>query len=337
MTKPICLGTNVITQPEQVAEIFDKMRGLGIALPALCTENSWTTFAAVRAADELAAELGLAAIPVIISITGHYEDRSQLLAYLPQSSALNPDAALKGLDAFIWDLDVAVSQAAHNVQVITHLDHADPDRDQALIEYGLENNWWGTIMYDCSSLPIEENMARTAAFVKQTAGRTLVEGIVDQLYAAGTGHIQDKLTEPDDARRYWEAVGPYLIVANVGTEHRATREDYQPEYHSEVAREITEAVGSQVLVVHGTSCLGEENLEDLAGDGIIQVNVWTRLERQGARALAAHVAQHLPELTTRQDLDYFPINRWRDVWMAAVTATMKDYMLAFGYRRLAEA
>ena len=190
-------------------------------------------------------------------------------------------------------------------------------------------------MYGCSPLPLEENIERTAAFIKQTAGRTLVEGIVDQLYEAGTGHIQDRLTEVSDALRYWEEVQPYLLVANLGTEHRATQDDYQAEYHPEVAQAITEAIGSEVLVVHGTSCLRDADLGGLAGDGIIQVNIWTKLERDGAQALAAYVTEHLPELTTRQDMDYFPINRWRDVWLEAVKATMKRYLLAFGYERLA--
>ena len=335
MPKPISLGSNIVTQPDEVAEIFDRMRTLGIALPALCTENSWTTYAAVSAADELAAELGVTSIPVMISTTGHYQIRSQLLQYLPQCTSTHPDPTLSALDSFIWDLEVAVSQASHNVQGITHLDHGAPDRDQTLIEYGLENRWWGTIMYDCSPLPLAENIQRTAAFVKQTAGRALVEGIVDQLYDAGTGHIQDHLTQVSDALRFWEEVQPYLMVANLGTEHRATQEDYQPQYHGEVAQAITQALGSQVLVLHGTSCLRDADLPDLARDGIIQVNVWTKLERDGAAALAAYVTEHLPELTTHQDLDYFPINRWREVWVAAVKATVKHYILAFGYERLA--
>ncbi len=336
MPKPISLGANIVTHPDEVAEIFDRMRTLGIALPALCTENSWTTYAAVSAADELATELGVTAIPVAVSTTGHYQIRSQLLQYLPECTTTHPDPTLRALDSFIWDLDAAVSQASHKVQAITHLDHGDPDRDQALIEYGLKNGFWGTIMYDCSALPLEDNIRRTAAFVTQTAGRTLVEGIVDQLYEAGTGHIQDRLTQVSDALHYWEEVQPYLMVANLGTEHRATQVDYQPEYHPELAQSITQAIGSPVLVLHGTSCLRDEDLGRLASDGIIRVNVWTKLEREGAQALAAYVTEHLPELTTHQNLDYFPINRCREVWMAAVKATMKQYMRAFGYNRLTE-
>ena len=337
MPKPVSLGEHIVVEPGRVAAIFDAVRTSQAALPAFCTENSWMTQSAVAAADQLAQELGLAAIPLIISATGHYEGRAQLPDYAPNASRGVRDAAIVGLDHMVWDLDRALECARTRVLAITHLDHAHPERDAALIEYGMEHQLLSTIMYDCSHLPLEENIRRTRAFVERTRGRCLVEGIVDQIYEAGAGDIQNRLTEIADAVRYCREVQPFLIVANLGTEHRASLPAYRPEYHPERAIAITRALGKRMLCLHGTSCLGDEGLQRLKDDGIIKVNVWTRLERDASAALARYVKGHWEHIVDKPSLERFPANRMRDEWIAAAKEGMRAYMLAFGYANLRQA
>jgi len=334
MPKSVSLGEHIVVEPDRVAALYDAAREAGAALPVLCTEHPWMTQAAVAAVDEMAGELGLSTVPAIISATGHYEGRAQLPDYTPGADKTSTDPGVLGLDQMIWDLDRALERTSSRVLAMTHLDHAHPERDAAIIEYGLEHGLFSTIMYDCSHLPLDENLRMTRAFVERTRGRCLVEGIVDQIFEAGAGEIQDKLTEVEDAVRYCREVEPFLIVANLGTEHRASLRDYKPEYHPERAIAITEALGRKMLCLHGTSCLGDQGLQRLKDDGIIKVNVWTKMERDAASALAEYVQRHWEQIVDKPSLDWFPLNRMRDTWMRAVKGVMRDYMLAFGYAGL---
>ena len=334
MSKALVLGEQIVVQPDRVAAIYDAVRDSGAALPVFCTENPWMTQAAIAAVDEMAQELGLAAIPTIISATGHYEGRAQLADYAPGAAKGSRDSGVLGLDHMIWDIERALECVQSRLLVMTHLDHAHPRHDAPIIEYGLEHNLFSTIMYDCSHLPLEENIRMTRAFVERTRGRCLVEGIVDQIYEAGAGAIQDKLTAVEDAVRYCREVEPFIIVANLGTEHRASLRDYQPEYHPERAIAITQALGRRMLCLHGTSCLGDQGLQRLKDDGIIKVNVWTKMERDAAAALADYIQRNWERVVDRPSLDWFPANRFRDAWMSAVKEDMRAYMLAFGYDSL---
>ena len=333
MSKETSSKRMIVTRPDQVAAIYDIAREAGACLPALCTQNPWTTRAEIMIADELAQELSMECIPVVISATGQYPPCPQLPQYTPDCVKA-PHAGIAGLQDVIHDMEGSVERAKSTVLAMFHLDHADPDDDRELIEYGVENGLLSTVMYDCSHLPFEENVERTRKFVEQTKGKTLVEGIVDEVFEAGSGGIQDNLTEVDRAVEYLEKVNPFLIVANLGTEHRAAMLDYQPEYHPERAREITAALGNKMLVLHGTSCMGDYGLGGLKDDGIIKVNVWTRIERTGAQAIARYVLDHKKQFLDQPDLDIFPTNRLRDVWIEAVRPVIRDYFTDFGYERL---
>jgi fructose/tagatose bisphosphate aldolase len=89
-----------------------------------------------------------------------------------------------------------------------------------------------------------------------------------------------------------------------------------------------------MLVLHGTSCLGERGLADLKEDGIIKVNVWTRIERTGAQAVARYTLSHESQFLDHPDLDIFPVNRLRDAFIEAVRPVIRDYFVDFGYDRL---
>ncbi|MBK7709760.1 MAG: class II fructose-bisphosphate aldolase [Bacteroidales bacterium] len=73
-----------------------------------------------------------------------------------------------------------------------------------------------------------------------------------------------------------------FIVANLGTEHRASAADLK--YHGDMARAISKLTGTK-LVLHGTSSVGNDQVKNLFNDGIAKVNIWTILERNSAPVL----------------------------------------------------
>ena len=60
-----------------------------------------------------------------------------------------------GLKLFRSDIEI-VSQVFPNVDVLIHLDHAQYDTDSELLESDLGS--YSSVMYDASSLPMEENI-----------------------------------------------------------------------------------------------------------------------------------------------------------------------------------
>ncbi len=334
------IDSGIVTDPDRVREIYARVERCGACLPAFCTENRWTTESIIFSAHELAKELGLKEVPVIISSTAHYEPREQLPDYvgLLERSDFSVDPAIVGLNALIADIAILTNREFGpypDVIVMPHLDHSHPERDRAVRDYAVERGLFATIMYDCSHLPLEENIRLTKRFVEETRGRTLVEGAVDEIYEAGSDVVKNEPTDPAEAKRFVDETGVFLIVVNVGTEHRATQRDYKAVYLGDRAREISSLVGRR-LVLHGTSCLGEK-FDMLKDDGFIKVNIWTKLEKDGAKALARYLDENRDGIAgPKQDLNRFPVNRFRDAWEEEVRALMKRYMLAFGYANLKE-
>ena len=169
-----------------------------------------------------------------------------------------------------------------DVRIMPHLDHGMPDVDRTLLHDFADQ--FATSMHDCSHLPFEQNVRRTAEYVAAVKGKTLVEGAVDEISEVGASG-EEQLTTVEQAQRFLSETGCAFIVPNLGTEHRATGGEVK--YYANRAKEISAAVG-KILVLHGTSSLGQGALQNLSDDGIVKVNIWTRLATSGGKAIARH-------------------------------------------------
>jgi len=336
VARQITLGQHTIARPEQVRAVYDIVSRAGACVPAFCTENEWTTHAIVEAVDEMASSLGVSALPVCVSSTGHHEHRTQLLNYAPGVRRRQRDAAVEGVDHMLFDLDRALESTRNSVLAIPHIDHGDPTLDADLIEYVLEHRLMGTVMYDASHHGDAENERMTREFVQRTSDMVLVEGICEQVLEPGAKRAHGQRTDVDTVVSYVRGTDVFLVVANLGTEHRVTRDDYKPEYRGDVAQELTAALGRRMLCLHGTSSLADQGLSRLPGDGVIKINIWTRTERQGARGLATYIETHRNKVVVNQDLDYFPLSAMRVAWMDSVKAIYTDYLQQLSFHLLAD-
>ena len=84
------------------------------------------------------------------------------------------------------------------------------------------------------------------------------------------------------AEKYYNQTGIDIVVANLGTEHRANSSALQ--YRGDLARRIKERIGTH-LCLHGTSSVSTEKVAKLFDDGICKVNIWTALERDSSPIL----------------------------------------------------
>jgi len=201
-----------------------------------------------------------------------------------------------GLKLFLADIKVLTSKGSpfEKLNVMIHLDHTQWDADKPLLEWDM--NLFSMIMYDASALPFEENIRLTAQFIEKKGKMIVVEGACDEI-ADATGKERSDLTTPDQAVKYLNETGADFIVANLGTEHRASAADLK--YQGDLAREISRLTGP-ILVLHGTSSVGNDQIRNLFADGIAKVNIWTILERNTAPVLFEDMVRNAARITGRE-------------------------------------
>ncbi|MCI8556906.1 MAG: hypothetical protein HFI19_03905 [Lachnospiraceae bacterium] len=265
----------IISEREKVLNVYQEAAKKGWVIPCLCTENLTTTEAIISAASEFAKDNHLGRVPVTLAITVQYEHRSQSRNY---THSRNWETGLKLFQA---DAEVLMRKGGdyENVDLLLHLDHVQHDLDAKLCESDLSG--FSTIMYDASNLPLEENIAKTRAFVEKKGQEIMIEGACDEIVDAG-GEAHNEITTADKCADYMKRTGVDMVVANLGTEHRASGKDLQ--YHGEAARAIKELIGPRI-VLHGTSSVSNEQVRKLFDDGVCKVNIWTALERDASPEL----------------------------------------------------
>ncbi len=265
----------IVTDRKQVLGIYEEAEQKRWVLPCFCSENLTTTEAVLAAAKEYGDEKGIRDIPVILAITCQYDHRTQASYY---THTRRWDTGLK---LFAGDLKILAGKGGpyENLRVMIHLDHIQFDTDRELLSWNMEE--FSSIMFDASRLPFSENIRLTREFVRESGSLIVVEGACDEIVDAG-GAEKSELTTPEKAEEYFRQTGVDLIVANLGTEHRASAKELR--YYGEYARKIRDRIGTRI-VLHGASSVPADQITGLIDDGVCKVNLWTALERDSSPAL----------------------------------------------------
>lgn len=265
----------IITERQEVLDIYKEAEDNKWVLPCFCTENLTTTEAILEATREYGEKIGITDLPIIIAITTQYDHRTQAAYY---TSTRRWDIGLK---LFLSDLKVLTESGTpyENLRVMIHLDHVQFDDDRELLTWDMDQ--FSSIMFDASKVPFDENILLTHAFVQAKGHQIVVEGACDEIVDA-TGADKSELTTASKAKTYFEGTGVDLIVANLGTEHRASAKDLK--YYGDHAKEIKEEIGTRI-VLHGASSVSSDQVSELIHDGVCKVNLWTALERDSSPAL----------------------------------------------------
>ena len=279
----------VIKSGEQAREILNRLIEDNRSLPCFCTESVYTTEAIFRGAKNFKQKAGIKGnLPLIIAFTASYEDRQQLKNYTGLADFREGMLAVK---SDIERLSRSSGPYA-DLDVIVHLDHAQPGTDDWIIqEY---SGFISSVMWDCSHFSLIDNIRMMKDFVAAHKQDFIVEGAVDEIYNYNANGenlgVIDNITSPKVAEKYYRETGCDLIVANLGTEHRRT--EGSVEYHGEVARQINDRIGRR-MVLHGTSSIKEEEIHNLPNDGIVKVNLWGNLEARPGKKLAETLIRNL--------------------------------------------
>jgi fructose/tagatose bisphosphate aldolase len=265
----------LILERNKVLEIYNIAGQKKWVIPTFNTENLTSTEAILSATLEYSRKINQPDIPITIGITNQYSHRSQSVNYT------HTKCWDMGLKLFLADIEVLTSKGSpfEALNVMIHLDHTQWDTDAPLLKWDMSK--FSMIMYDASSLPFEENIKLTARFIEENRLKIVIEGACDEIVDA-TGNEKSNLTEPKQALRYLNQTGADFIVANLGTEHRASSSNLK--YHNDLAQQISKLTGTK-LVLHGTSSVGNDQIKNLYADGIAKVNIWTILERDSSPVL----------------------------------------------------
>lgn len=280
----------LVLKREEVLAIYKEAAVKKWVIPTFNTENLTTTEAILAATLDYSRKINQPDLPVTIGITNQYSHRSQSVLY---THTRQWDI---GLRLFLADIEVLTEKGSpfEKLNVMIHLDHTQWDADKPLLEWDM--NRFSMIMYDASAVPFEQNIRLTSQFVQKQGHKIVIEGACDEIVDA-TGDQRSVLTTPEQADKYLRETGADFIVANLGTEHRASAADLK--YHGEMARKISKLTGPK-LVLHGTSSVTNDQIKNLFNDGIAKVNIWTILERNSSPVLFEDMARNASKITGKE-------------------------------------
>ncbi|MGY2085367.1 class II fructose-bisphosphate aldolase [Blastococcus sp. SYSU DS0539] len=178
---------------------------------------------------------------------------------------------------------LAIADAAA-VPVVVHLDHAT---DLELVAQALALGFT-SVMFDGSTLPVEENLATTRGVVERAHGRGVsVEAEIGEIGGKDGVHAPGVRTRPEDAARFVEATGIDAVAVAVGSSHAMTTRTAQLDL------DLITAIRSAVpvpLVLHGSSGVPDDHLREAVAAGMTKINISTHLNGTFTRAVREALA-----------------------------------------------
>lgn len=175
-----------------------------------------------------------------------------------------------------------------SVPVCVHYDHGlTYERCMQALRLGFTS-----IMYDCSTLPYEENVANMAEMARAChAMGVTIEGelghVGDNDDAESNKNPSDYYTDPEIAADYVQRTGIDALAVAVGNAHGEYR--FPPHLDHDRIHVIAQRTGIP-LVLHGGSGLSDDDFRAAVRQGICKVNIYTDLNKAGKCGIDAGLA-----------------------------------------------
>jgi fructose-bisphosphate aldolase class II len=161
------------------------------------------------------------------------------------------------------------------VPVSLHLDHC-PDRS---VISGCLAKGWNSVLFDASSLPVQENQRQTVEVVAEAkACGADVEGEIESITGVEDGIGSDEVAKRESlptALEFIRATGITVFAPAIGNAHGV--------YHSEPhldAQRVSDIVAAEPIPIalHGGTGLTDAQFTDLISRGCAKVNISTALK-----------------------------------------------------------
>jgi fructose/tagatose bisphosphate aldolase len=318
---------SLITSRDEALAVYKSVEEKDVSIAVFCTASHWNAEAILLAADQFAKKHGIKDIPVSLAMTFNY-------SHMPQAQrATYSRRAIQGFVSVmehVRTLCAAKDSPYYNVCVMPHLDHADPETDIWALTEGTK--YLASVMFDAQRFNLPENIARTARYVEQYGREVLVEGIMDVLKVSDGTQSRSGGDYVEKARRFAGETGVDFLVADLGTEQQSTASGGSV-YLKQRAIDLAQALGRRMLVLHGTSCLTDAQMNGLAGDGIIRVNLWTKVAREAGQYAAEQLASRLDRIRAG-DFEACESRQYLDDSIEHAADSFEKFLGLFGYANL---
>ena len=169
------------------------------------------------------------------------------------------------------------------VPVAIHLDHGTYEGAKACIEAG-----YTSVMFDGSSLPLEENLEKTREIVELAHSKGIsVEGEV-----GGIGGEEDGVTSAGELADVEECkkladCGIDFLAAGIGNIHGVYPDDWQGLSFDRL-KEISDSV-TMPIVLHGGTGIPVEQIQKAISLGVSKINVNTECQLAFAKATREYI------------------------------------------------
>lgn len=171
------------------------------------------------------------------------------------------------------------------VPVAIHLDHGNYEAAKACVAAG-----YSSIRFDGSSLPFEENVAKTKELVNLAHDNGLsIEAEVGAIGGTEDGITADgEVADPEECKKI-VALGIDFLAAGIGNIHGIYPENWKG-LHFDVLNEINKATGNIPLVLHGGTGIPDDQIKRAISEGISKINVNTDCQLVFAQATMDYCA-----------------------------------------------
>ena len=170
------------------------------------------------------------------------------------------------------------------VPVALHLDHGTYDGAKKCIEAGFTS-----IMFDGSSLPIEENIAKTKELVALAHKNGMsIEAEVGAIGGEEDGVIgMGECADPAECKRIAD-LGIDFLAAGIGNIHGVYPDNWKG-LQFDVLAEIQKLTGTMPLVLHGGTGIPDDQIKKAISLGVSKINVNTECQLVFAAATREYI------------------------------------------------
>jgi fructose-bisphosphate aldolase class II len=268
-----------IATPERYEAMLDAAQAGGFAYPAINVTSTQTLNAAL---DGFAAAHSDGIVQVTVGGAAYFGGGD----------------ALRGAMAF--------AAAAHElagrvpVQIALHTDHCPPEHEHDFLRPLIATRRFNSHMFDGSTLPLDENLARSRALLELTHAA----GLVLEIEVGAVGGEEDGIrgggdlySTPEQLLQVADTLGTgehgrYLLAATFGNVHGLGAPE-QVRLRPEILQAGQEALAPRGArfdyVFHGSSGTPDEQLRRTLAYGVVKVN----LDSEAQFAFTSGAAEHL--------------------------------------------
>ena len=225
-----------------------------------------------------------------------------------------------GYKTIVGMVNGMIEELGITVPVALHLDHGSYEGAKACINAG-----FSSIMFDGSSLPIEENIAKTTELVNACGILGLsLEAEVGSIGGEEDGVIgAGECADPDECKAIAD-LGVTMLAAGIGNIHGKYPDNWAG-LSFETLDAIQAKTGDMPLVLHGGTGIPEDMIKKAISLGVAKINVNTECQL----AFQEATRKYIEEGKDLQGKGFDP-RKLLAPGAEAIKATVKEKMELFG-------